>query len=72
MCYAGKGLLERVEYALKAGTPLTAQELAEKLNKPVGTIHPALNVLRNQGQVRRYAQMMTGKVGRPRVVYQAL
>ena len=72
MCHCGKGLLERVQFALKAGTPLTAQELAERLARPRGTIHPALNVLRTQGQVRRYAQIMNGKRGRPRVVYQAI
>ena len=72
MSNCGKGLLERVKLALQAGTPLSAIEVAQKLARPVGSVHPALNVLRSQGQVRRYAQIMTGKPGRPRVVYQAM
>ena len=72
MCHCGKGLLERVKFALQAGTPLTAEELAAKLARPRGSVHPALQVLRTTGQVRRYAQIMSGKPGRPRVVYQAV
>ena len=72
MCHCGKGLLERVRFALQAGTPLTAEELSARLARPRGSVHPALNVLIHTGQARRYAKMMNGKPGRPRVVYQAM
>lgn len=72
MCNAGKGLIERVKFALEHSGPLTAEELAQKTMRVRGSIHPALNVLRTQGQVRRYAQIMSGKPGRPRVVYQVV
>ena len=70
MCNAGKGTIERIRFALTHGGPLSADELATKTAKPKGTIHPALNVMRQTGQVKRYAQIMSGRPGRPRVVYQ--
>lgn len=72
MCYAGKGTIERIRFALTHAGPLSADELATKTAKPRGTIHPALNVMRHTGQVKRYAKVMTGQPGRPRVVYQVV
>lgn len=70
MCYAGKGLLERIEFALTHVGPLTVDEIATKTARVRGSVHPALNVLRHQGRVRRYGQIMVGRPGRPRIVYQ--
>ena len=72
MCNAGKGLLERVKFALVHSGPLTVDELAVKTCRKRGSVHPALNVLRARGEVRRYAKVMSGMPGRPRVVYQVL
>lgn len=72
MCYAGKGLIERVRFALEHAGPLSVEELAMKTARKRGSIHPALNVMRARGEVRRYAQIMTGRPGRPRVVYQVV
>ena len=71
MCHCGKGLLEQVKAATLL-KPVTAIEVAEQIKRPVGSVHPALNVLVHTGQARRYAQIMNGKPGRPRVVYQAM